>query len=423
MDTAPPNPAEEQPARFITKSNLADLLGVSVRTVSTYISAGYLPAPHRLGRDAAWPVPLLKEHLSESAEPQLPGDIRSRLQDSLDRADAEGTTVGSGESRRARLAGGLLMDEEANVAADWRPQLHARNAELRKSAREHEAEAKDYHWSSDERRQLQKFSADLREEVDRNEAMLKGQFLPAHSTAQVLTSMYFVANSVFLVRAANEPREPHRSVTFLLPGSEIPMTYEGPELRQDDGLVFSVLVRVAADVRPGRLVGFSARELCTELYGGDSGPRRVQLRAAIERLQSGKVRLPGLTVQLVGRFEYPKRGIWAVALDPDVLRLFSGGMHVWLKLDAALFYGAGLTGWLYRYISGQTTLIPTKVTRLHRMCGSSARPKSFHEMLRRSLRALQAGGEIDDGWHIDKADMVRWRKPVRPDNGRLSQVA
>ena len=164
MDTAPPIPAEEQPARLITKSKLADLLGVSARTVSTYISAGYLPVPHRLGRDAAWPVTLLEKSLSERAEPQVPDDIRARLQDCLDRAEAEGATVGSGESRRARLAAGLLVDEEANVAADWRPQLHARNAELRKSAREHDAEAKDYHWSSDERRQLQKFSADLREE-------------------------------------------------------------------------------------------------------------------------------------------------------------------------------------------------------------------------------------------------------------------
>lgn len=415
MHLEPIRPPEAPVPRFITKSKLAELLGVSTRTVTTYISAGYLPAPHRLGRDAAWPVEALRDLLSKSDNASMPASIHTRLQCSLDLIDKDGLGVCDVEARKARIAAGLLVDEGANFEVDWRPQIHARNAQLRDSAKDHEEEARGYHWSSDESRQLKRFAERLRDELDHNERMLDDQFLPPHSETQVLGSMPLVRGPVFTVRHPQEPREVHRCVSWAPFGGESTLTYEGPELRQNDGLLFSVLVRVAADARPGRLVGFSARALCTELYGSDSGPLRAQLRTAIGRLQSGRVTFPGFTVQLVGRFEHPKRGLWAVALDRDVLRLFNNDQHIWLKLDAALFYGTGLTAWLYRYISSQTTLWPTKVARLHALSGSTATSKSFREMLRKSLRALAAGGELEKGWRIDAAEMVRWCRPLKPE--------
>ena len=413
MHSAPTPPPEAPSPRFVTKSKLAGLLGVSTRTVTAYISARYLPTPHRLGRDAAWPVEALRDSLSMSADVHLPANIRSRLQDCLALIDRDDIGVSATDARKARLAAGHLVDDDANFDLDWRPQIHTRNALLRESARGHENEAQNYDWRSSERKDLQQWAGDLRAKVDRNEAILEGNFLPAHSENQVLGSTDLWTNSMFTVRNSREPREPYRRISFTRPGSDMTFTYEGPELRQDDNLLFSVLVRVAADARPGRLVGFSAGTLCTELYGSDSGPLRALLRAGIGRLQSGKVTFPDFTVQLVGRFEHPSRGLWAVSLDPDVLRLFSDGRQVWLKLDAALFYGKGLTAWLYRYIRSQTTLWPTKVTRLHALSGSSATPKSYREMLRDSLKALAAGGEIDEGWRFDEAGMVRWRKPLK----------
>jgi len=52
--------------RYITKDQVAELLRVSVRTITTYMNQGLLPAPVRLGRKLLWN----EEKLNEFIQPK-----------------------------------------------------------------------------------------------------------------------------------------------------------------------------------------------------------------------------------------------------------------------------------------------------------------------------------------------------------------
>jgi len=49
--------------RYLTKDEVAGLLRVSVRTITSYRSQGLLPQPLQLGRKLLWPEDLVIQHL------------------------------------------------------------------------------------------------------------------------------------------------------------------------------------------------------------------------------------------------------------------------------------------------------------------------------------------------------------------------
>lgn len=53
--------------KFLTKDELAAVLRVSVRTVTTYVSRGVLPQPLRLGRKLLWNEDVISQLLSPKA--------------------------------------------------------------------------------------------------------------------------------------------------------------------------------------------------------------------------------------------------------------------------------------------------------------------------------------------------------------------
>lgn len=398
---------------MVTKVTLADILRVTTRTVQNYVSCGALPPPNIQGRNAVWTIACLTQ-VAEGVEGALPASARQLLRAHLVALREETDSAEKGFRRpRKAIETGYLVDEEAHVDIDWRPRIHELNAFSRDAARTHQADAHGHARGSGENQRLLALAQRNRDAVDVNECRLELEFIPAHGSSQLVGARDLSNHPVFTARRPQLPREAERDVTFKLPDGNT-MRYEGPELRQDDALMFSALLRIASDARPGRLVGFSPKDLCLALYDDYCGHRRAQLKATVARLQSAKLTLSSFSVQLVGRFEFPTRGLWRVALDTDVVRLFAGGRHVWLDLDKALDYGDGLLGWLYRYVCSQTSLIPTKVEHLRKLAGSSGSMEYFRGSLRRALSRLAAGGDIHAAWSIDKNDMVRWMK-VRPE--------
>lgn len=53
--------------RYITKDQVAELLCVSVRTITVYMNQGLLPTPVRLGRRLLWDEDKLGEFLASKA--------------------------------------------------------------------------------------------------------------------------------------------------------------------------------------------------------------------------------------------------------------------------------------------------------------------------------------------------------------------
>lgn len=240
------------------------------------------------------------------------------------------------------------------------------------------------------------------------QAQLDEEFLPQHSAEQLISPQLFFMSQLFNVRNRASPRQP--LVEFSLgKTSEGEVVYAGPEMRQSDGLVFMALLNLIRDVPVGKRVSFEPSALCTALWGAYNGEARNRLRQCLFRLQHAVVRFPTFSVQLVLRFEFPKRGRWSVVLDQDIVRLFKHSRLVWLDLALRQQLPEGLATWLYAYVSSQTTLIPWPLDKLRESCGSDAQPREFSIVLGRALGKLAGAGVIDNGWSI-KRGTVHWRK-------------
>ncbi|WP_442906641.1 helix-turn-helix transcriptional regulator [Janthinobacterium sp. P210005] len=53
--------------KYLTKTDVAALLRVSVRTITTYMSQGLLPQPRQLGRKLLWDESALVHYIERSA--------------------------------------------------------------------------------------------------------------------------------------------------------------------------------------------------------------------------------------------------------------------------------------------------------------------------------------------------------------------
>ena len=270
----------------------------------------------------------------------------------------------------------------------------------------------------------QAFSAiqDCVAEEARLEDLLSNAFLPQHGSSQLLSPRAMFVSPLFRVRSKRIAR--NEFVTFKMadPLGGVALGYRGPELRQSDGLVFMALLNLARDVKVGTTVSFSPEALCTVVFGRYDGPSRKSMREHIIRLQSALLIFKEFSVQMCQRFNYPSSGNWSVALDADLVRLFSGVPFVWLQLEHRLGLPEGLATWLYAFIESQTRLIPTKVDTLRELCGSDATVKSFTGSLREALACLAARNVIANGWTVADGS-VRWMKRSSPAAPACAAVA
>jgi hypothetical protein len=280
--------------------------------------------------------------------------------------------------------------------------LREKSADLSKEARSQPA-------NSPERNRLYKVIQDTCNEQSQLEALLESDFMPQHGPRQLISPRAFFVSPLFRVGSKKVARE--RSVTLQMKNSQggLVFTYNGPELRQSDGLVFMALLNLTRDVRLGETVSFQAEELCRNIFGRYDGPTRQLLQDHIKRLQRALIEFDRFSVQLCLRFDYAARGAWKVALDKDIVQLFRRSTDVWLDLPRRQALPEGLSTWLYGFVESQTKLIPMPVETLHELCGSDAHPESFIRMFRLALKDLTSQEVIDAGWTLKKG-LVHWRK-------------
>lgn len=400
---------------------MAAVLLCTKRTLSSYVNLGVLPQPLRFGRNVGWGLDVLTALLTPEQTPQrqMSDDKRSRLLHAVRdlealRTDADGEKQEVGISE---LTGGkqqflpepLHLDDSFSPERDLR---HFRITELKNYRRlvdDMVRDAKQAPRGSDEKSLRWKEVRGLHSQIEHLEMKIANDFVHLHSPSQFLGSRELFASPIFNVRNHNSPRE--KQVEFVLTGTENgSVRYEGPELRQDDGLVFMALLNIARDVRVGKSVSFSAQSVCEALLGYYDGSCRPRLKAIISRLQGAFLHFPTFRVQLVQRFDFPQRGLWTVSLDTDIVQLLTKQSAVWLDLHQRLSLTNGLTSWLYGYVRSQTSLIPTKVDRLRKQSGSEGALDGFRESLKTAMGVMSGAQVVDVGWHIDKHDLLHWRK-------------
>lgn len=241
------------------------------------------------------------------------------------------------------------------------------------------------------------------------EEILTCRLLPQHGPTQFLGARTFLQTPLFRVAGKQCPRAAATTVLLL---DQPQVAYRGPELRQSDGLVFSTLLHMARDVKLGTAVSFHPSDVCRAILGRYDGNARRQLKDHIQRLQSGVVAFENFSIQLCQRFDYPAKGRWSVALDPNILSLFRDNHQVWLEVDTRLKLTEGLASWLYGYVRTQSKLIPMRLEALRARCGSEASDKALMNGMRAALRELAAHGVVDAGWSLGEG-VVRWRKGPR----------
>lgn len=241
---------------------------------------------------------------------------------------------------------------------------------------------------------------------------MERDFVPKHGQFQLISPNNFFVDRLFHVKSRSVPRAPELEFPLDANFPDGPR-YVGPELRQSDGLVFMALLNLCRDYRVGKQACFNVAHMTTALWDSYNGQLRQLLKETIRRLQRATIECPDFTVQLVQRFDHPRRGEWSVALDQDIVRLFRLHEKVWLDLPLRKRLSEGLSTWLYGYVRSQSRMIPWRIDDLRNRCGSEANDKTFREMLGKALRQLVQEGIIDSGWSF-KGHRVHWRKPPNP---------
>lgn len=242
------------------------------------------------------------------------------------------------------------------------------------------------------------------------EDILQSNFVPQHSPRQLISPRAFLQSPLFRVASRSASREQQCERILGTDSNGFPISYAGPELRQEDGLVFMSLLNSVRDLRVGTLAHFTPGEMCRALFNHYDGRSRERLKNHILRLLKGQIRTHTCAVQLCSRFDFPSRGMWSVSLAPDIVKLFANA-NVWLDLKTRLDLPDGLATWLYGYVESQTRLIPIRVETVKRMCGTDADGRAFTNLLRIALRHLNTHKLIDPGYQI-KDGLIRWRKPL-----------
>jgi len=301
------------------------------------------------------------------------------------------------------VTGGAFGDKPTRAALlEWKKQLRDERAASSQEARD---EPRD----SPERRRLYRVVQDLQLEEERLEELLRSQFVPQHGGQQLISPRAFFVSPLFRVAGRQTPREPNIGLLLTAPTGGTVLRYTGPELRQSDGMVFMALLRLARDAQVETEVSFSAEEVCRDVFGRYDGSSRSLLREHVKRLQKGVVEFGTTSVQLCLRFDFPARGPWSVALDRDIVALFSQSAAVWVDRAVRKQLAEGLSSWLYGFVESQSRLIPIPVETLRALCGSDASSDSFVRLVRRALHDLERAGVLDSNWVVSSR-AVRWRK-------------
>lgn len=286
---------------FLSKTQLAAVLTATKRTLTNHVRAGVLSQPTRFGRDVGWSTASLLAFLNADAGPcpfaSLSAGKRKSLREALEGQHARLVNVeevrSAGEVLESSAAQGQVLPEPVFMApslcqeTDLRPivmQQLQRSREVVTLVRSQAFRAPKRSFVPDERFQELEF---YREQVDDAQDYLAASFVHMHSPDQLIGSRDIFSSPIFNVRKNAQRTSRVDLALTMTDGTTI--QYEGPELRQSDGLVFMALLNIARDVRVDKSVGFSPCELCLSLWGNYDGKARKRLKGMVLRLQEALI--------------------------------------------------------------------------------------------------------------------------------------
>jgi hypothetical protein len=189
--------------------------------------------------------------------------------------------------------------------------------------------------------------------------------------------------------------------------------YQGEELRQDDLRVLLVLLKERSGQRVDNVQVFVPRTFCREVLNwADSSDSVAKLRACIERLHGGRVRISyadgGLGLYSFVFDAHLAGEKWSVWLSERLATMFERST-TYIPQGERQALRDGLVSWLFGFVKADACFAPFSLAELRDLSGSTSYvQKAFNRILKAALEQLQAA-DLIDGFELT-AGKVRIRK-------------
>ena len=192
----------------------------------------------------------------------------------------------------------------------------------------------------------------------------------------------------------------------------VQIIFSGEQFNQDDHDVLMQLVYAASRYELGTPVTVSAHSLLKALGRGTSGKEHKQLKAEIDRLVKGTIKLKTKRFDYVGHLiddaqQDKETKFWTYRANPTLGKFYDVGNYTLIDWEERkALKGKDLARWLQLQLSTHARPFPMKVATIRRLSGSQTKELyGFRQKLKIALNDLKALGILAD-WRIDAGDLV-----------------
>ena len=192
----------------------------------------------------------------------------------------------------------------------------------------------------------------------------------------------------------------------------VEIIFSGEQFNQDDHDVLMQLVYLASRYDLGTPVTVSAHSLLKALGRGTSGKEHKQLKAEIERLVKGTIKLKTKRFSYIGHMideaiQDDETKLLVYRANPTLGKFYDVGNYTLIDWEERkALKGKELARWLQLQLASHARPFPMKVETLRRLSGSQTKELyGFRQKLKLALNDLKARGSITS-WQIDTSDLV-----------------
>lgn len=192
----------------------------------------------------------------------------------------------------------------------------------------------------------------------------------------------------------------------------VDILFSGEQFNQDDHDVLMQLVYLASHHELGQPVTVSAHALLKALGRGTSGKEHKQIKAEIDRLVKGTIKLKTKQFSYIGHLideaiQDEKTKLLVYRANPTLRKFYDVDSYTLIDWEGRkALKGKDLARWLQLQLASHARPFPMKVETIRRLSGSRVKALyEFRRMLKSALEDLKAHGFIT-GWQIDTGDLV-----------------
>lgn len=192
----------------------------------------------------------------------------------------------------------------------------------------------------------------------------------------------------------------------------VEIIFSGEQFNQDDHDVLMQLVYLASQHDLGQPITVSAHSLLKALGRGTSGKEHQQLKAEIDRLVKGTIKLKTKQFSYIGHLieeaiQDERTKLLVYRANPTLRKFYDVDNYTLIDWEGRkALKGKDLARWLQLQLSSHARPFPMKVATIRRLSGSRTKELYvFRQKLKLALEDLKARGIISD-WGIDAGDLV-----------------